>query len=145
MQQGNPQGPLGFALTLHPLIERIKSEMPDLALNVWYLDNGTLVGPLGDLAATLQIIEDTGPSLGLHLNRSKSLIHIPDNADASTFPLPAEIHTTRRDPAPPDYFEEVFRARVEKLKASLVALQDMDDSQLEVTFLHSCLALPCPK
>ena len=44
MQQWDPLGPLGFALTLHLIIERIKVEVPTLALNAWYLDDGTLVG-----------------------------------------------------------------------------------------------------
>ena len=125
--------------------DQVRGARPSL----WYLDDGTLAGPPGDLAAALQIIESVGPSLGLHLNRSKSLIYIPENVDASTSPLPAEIPTTRcgfillgYPIGPPDYCEEVFRARVEKLKASLMALQDMDDSQLEVTLLRSCLALP---
>ena len=42
VQQGDPLGPLGFSLTLHPIIERIKAEVPSLPLNVWYLDDGTL-------------------------------------------------------------------------------------------------------
>lgn len=45
VQQGDPLGPLGFALTLHPLIEHIKEELPALSLNAWYLDDGTLTGP----------------------------------------------------------------------------------------------------
>ena len=31
VQQGDPLGPLGFALTLHPLIEKIKAEVPGLS------------------------------------------------------------------------------------------------------------------
>ena len=33
VQQGDPLGPLGFVLTLNPIIERIKVEVPTLALN----------------------------------------------------------------------------------------------------------------
>lgn len=44
VQQGDPLGPLGFAITLHPLILRIQEEVPSIKLNVWKLDNGTLVG-----------------------------------------------------------------------------------------------------
>ena len=47
VQQGDPLGPLGFSLTLHPIVEHIKAEVPSLALNAWYLDDGTLVGPPG--------------------------------------------------------------------------------------------------
>ena len=75
VQQGDPLGSLGFALTLHPLIEMIKAELPGLTLNAWYLDDGTLMGHLEDLAAALHIVERDGPSLGLHINRSKSPLY----------------------------------------------------------------------
>lgn len=45
IQQGDPLGPLGFAMTLHPLVRRIQAEVSSINLNVWYLDDGTLVGP----------------------------------------------------------------------------------------------------
>ena len=77
VQQGDPLGPLGFALTLHPLIKKIKAEVPGLSLNAWYLDDGTLMGCPQDLASALHIIERDGPSLGLHLNRRKSLLFFP--------------------------------------------------------------------
>ena len=51
-QQGDPLGPLGFALTLHPIIKRIRAEVPSLALNAWYLDDGTLVGSTQDFTAS---------------------------------------------------------------------------------------------
>ena len=68
VQQGDPLGPLAFALTLHPVVEGIKVEVPGLALNAWFLDDGTLAGSPGDLAAALHIIESDGPSVGLYLN-----------------------------------------------------------------------------
>ena len=94
VQQGDLLGTLGFALTLHPVVERIKAEIPGLALNAWYLDNGTLVGSPGDLAAALHIIERDGPSVGLDLNRAKSLF-IPEEADTSLSPLQPDIPITR--------------------------------------------------
>ena len=149
VQQGDPLGPLGFALTLHPLIKKIKAEVPGLSLNAWYLDDGTLVGRPQDLASALHIIERDGPSLGLHLNRRKSLLFIPEDADESVSPLPPDIPVTRRGFSllgcpigPPDFCEEVFQARLSKVKACLSALTDMGDSQLEISLLRSCLALP---
>ena len=96
VQQGDPLGPLGFALSLHPLVEPIKAEAPGLALNAWYLDDGTLVGSPEDLAAALHIVERDGPLLGLHLNRSKSLLFIPEGVVAPNSPLPSDIPITRR-------------------------------------------------
>ena len=87
VQQGDPLGPLGFSLTLHPMVERIRAEVPGLTLNAWYLDDGTLMGSPEDLAAALNIIEEDGPSVGLHLNRAKSLLFIPVEADASLSPF----------------------------------------------------------
>ena len=75
------------------MVERIRAEVPGLTLNVWYLDDGTLMGSPEDLAAARNIIEEGGPSVGL--NRAKSLLFIPVEADASLSPLPSDIPITR--------------------------------------------------
>ena len=149
VQQGDPLGPLGFALTLHPLVERIKAKVPSLALNAWYLDDGTLVGPTEDLSAALEIVEREGPSLGLYLNRGKSLLYIPNQCDAAKSTLPSDVPVTRGGfcllgcpIGPPSFCEEVLQARVAKIRECLDVLRDLGDSQLETTLLRSCLALP---
>ena len=38
VQQGDPLGPLGFALGLQPLIEEISRRVPGLTFQAWYLD-----------------------------------------------------------------------------------------------------------
>ncbi len=89
------------------------------------------------------------PPLGLHLNRSKSLLYIPEDAVQAQSVLPTDIPTTRRGFSllgfpigPPDDGEEVFGAWLSKLKESLGALHGVGDSQVECTRLCSCLALP---
>ena len=57
VQQGDPLGPLCFALALHPIVERIAEEVPGLLMNAWYLDDGTLCGSSKDLLKALGIIE----------------------------------------------------------------------------------------
>ena len=149
VQQGDPLGPLGFALTLQPIIERIKEEVPGLKINAWYLDDGTLCGSPNDLLEALKIIEQEGPTRGLHLNHSKSLLHIPEEADASPNPLPSDIPITREgfnllgSPiGPPSFCEATVMKRVEKVKVALSNLGDLEDSQMETALLRSCLALP---
>ena len=88
VQQGDPLGPLGFSLTLQPLVEKIMAEVPDLLCNAWYLDDGTLCGSPADLAKALRIIEQDGPCRGLKLNRSKSLLYAHHDADTSVNNLP---------------------------------------------------------
>jgi len=75
VQQGDPVGPLGFALAIHPIVEKINEEVTGPHINAWYLDDGTLCGSLDDLAAALAIIEAEGPCHGLCLNKSKCLLH----------------------------------------------------------------------
>ena len=87
VQQGDPLGPLGFALALHPIVERIQEGAPSLNVNALYLDDGTLCGPPADPSKALHIVEEDGPPRGLCLNRSKSLLFTPE--DAVTYnPLP---------------------------------------------------------
>ena len=80
VQQGDPLGPLCFALTLHPLIEQIQSSVPDLRLNAWYLDDGCLCGPPASLFSALEIIGTAGPPRGLHLNKNKCLFSVLNEA-----------------------------------------------------------------
>ncbi len=124
VQQGDPLGPLGFALTLHSLIEKLHSEVPTLRLNVWYLDNGTLMGSLDALASALAFVEREGPSLGLFLNRSKSLLFVPEEADLCLSTFPPDIPITLRGfsllgcPVGPPDFYEVFLNRLQNCSAT---------------------------
>lgn len=113
VQQGDHLGPFGFALTLQPIIDRIQSEVPDLASNVWYLDDGTLVDTAKDLPSTLTIIKQEGPKIGLVLNKAKSLLFIPPMATSLLNLFPSAIPTVRHGfpllgcPVVPLYFSEL--------------------------------------
>ena len=142
-------GPLGFALTLHPIVQRIRDEVSDLSLNAWYLDDGTLMGSSGDLSSALNIVESEGQSVGLHLNRSKSLLYIPSTCDSTLSTLPSEIPVVRDGfcllgcpVGPPTFCDEALQGRVRKIREALERIHDMEDSHLETTLLRSCLALP---
>ena len=49
VQQGDPLGPFLFCLVLQVLISKIKDEVPDLDLNNWYMDDGSLFGKTQDV------------------------------------------------------------------------------------------------
>ncbi|XP_022032741.1 uncharacterized protein LOC110933848 [Helianthus annuus] len=76
VQQGDPLGPLLFALALHPLILRVQ-EHCNLPFHAWYLDDGTIIGNAMEVAKALEIINTEGPSLGLHLNIKKTEVYWP--------------------------------------------------------------------
>ena len=61
VQQGDPQDPLAFSLLLHPIVQRISREVPNILLHGWYLDDGVMCGTLEDLHSVLRIIEEEGP------------------------------------------------------------------------------------
>lgn len=70
-QQGDPLGPALFSLAIHPIIEKLNSQ-----LNVWFLDDGILAGPkqnvLDDLASVIQEFQ----KIGLCLNSSKCELYL---------------------------------------------------------------------
>ena len=94
VQQGDPLGPLCFALTLHPVVEQIKRDVPGLLINALYLDDGTLCGSPRNICSALTIIESQGPSRGLLLNKSKSLLFVPADATLPDHVLPLGVPTT---------------------------------------------------
>ena len=67
VQQGDPLAPLLFCLTIHPIISRLQSEF-----KVFYLDDGTLGGPVEAILQDLQQLELEAAELGLQLNHGKS-------------------------------------------------------------------------
>uniref|UniRef100_A0A1X7SVN2 Reverse transcriptase domain-containing protein n=1 Tax=Amphimedon queenslandica TaxID=400682 RepID=A0A1X7SVN2_AMPQE len=149
VQQGDPLGPLLFSLVLQPIVERLESEVPGLVLNSWYLDDGVLCGSSDDLLAALTIIEDLGPSHGLHLNLSKSLLYLPPDIASNPHPLPSAIPSTSvgfvllgAPVGPPDFCRSIVQERVESIKASLELLPLLEDSQSQFSLLRSCLGLP---
>jgi hypothetical protein len=73
-QQGDPLGPLLFCNTEHPLLASLGSE-----LTLGFLDDLTLGGEQGSVAADVGRIDEVGRDMGLALNISKcELIAHPD-------------------------------------------------------------------
>ena len=89
-----PLGPLGFALALYPIVEQLSTTIPSLCLNLWYLNDGMLVGSATNLRQAVDLIELEGPSRGLSLNKSKCLLSLPPDLNLLVNPLPLEIPVT---------------------------------------------------
>lgn len=76
VQQGEPLGPLLFALVLHPLVRKIATHC-SLDMHAWYLDDDTIIGDTIEVSKALKIIQQEGASRGLHLNIRKTEIFWP--------------------------------------------------------------------
>ena len=79
VQQGDPLGPMLFALVLHKLVSSIDADdgCLNLILQTWYLDDGVLANNHTAVLHALQIIEEMGPDLGLSINRAKYELFSP--------------------------------------------------------------------
>ena len=66
VQQGDPLGPILFALAVDPTIQALRSP-----LNLWFLDDGTLAGPLESVTADLHCLIPSLRELGLEVNVHK--------------------------------------------------------------------------
>ena len=71
VQQGDPLGPFLFCLVLQVLIDKLMDKVPDLALNNWYMDDGSLFGKSDDVLRAWNIVKTEGPHLGLFSNLQK--------------------------------------------------------------------------
>ncbi|GJV15798.1 putative reverse transcriptase domain-containing protein [Tanacetum coccineum] len=76
-RQGDSLGPFLFSLVLHLLVHNIRDSCK-LLLHAWYLDDGTVIGDSEEeVAWVLDIINVSGPGLGLELNIKKTKIFWP--------------------------------------------------------------------
>ena len=91
VQQGDPLGPLLFAMAWHRVVRRLPS---DLQLNVWYLDDGHLVGSPSALAKALEVIITKGATMGISVNTDKSKLWGPAH-------LPPDMHALQDVPRVP--------------------------------------------
>ena len=90
VQQGDPLGPLLFCLAIHDLIVNLKSEF-----KVFYLDDGTLAGPVEDVKHDLFHLEKAASEINLFLNHSKSeIICVDESTRSEMLSFSSSFHTT---------------------------------------------------
>lgn len=156
VQQGDPLGPLLFALALQPVIERIHTEVGlcvagrRLALNAWYLDDGALVGTPEQLRQALAILQDDGPSLGLELHATKCELWWPQLGAGAASSLPLALTTVRSGgvallgaPLGDGAFAEEFvGCRVAAIDTLLEKSRALNDPQLQLALTRQCILLP---
>ncbi|KAL5730364.1 hypothetical protein ACHQM5_003194 [Ranunculus cassubicifolius] len=147
VQQGDPLGPMLFALVLHPLIQRIRSACK-LELHAWYLDDGTIIGDTEEVAKALSIIMENGPERGLVLNVSKTELFWPVEDPRSRFEGLFPMNIARPEhgvkllggPVSTDlnFCSNISMARVDKTIALMDAVSKLHDPQCELLLLRNC-------
>ena len=144
VQQGDPLGPLLFSLVLLQFIDFVK--LHDLVkLHLWCLDDGTFIGSKSSLLKLLDSFSTHGPQFSLHLNPSKCELFWSSGDSFPEFPtsinrageglelLGSPIWGTD------NFFDQFLSSRLAKVIAAQDSNAILEDPQVELHLLRSCL------
>ena len=148
VQQGDPLGPLLFPLVLLDFLSHY--QVPDgLCFHLWYLDDGILVGTPTALSSFLNALQLQGPSYGLH---PKCEVFWP-SGDQSFVDFPPAVKRVVLSQAggidflgssiwgSPDFLSSFMGSVVDRVSVLQTRLQDLEDPQVELLLLRSCLGV----
>jgi hypothetical protein len=156
VQQGDPLGPMLFALALQPLLVQLQSLKVGNApspLVVAYLDDVTFIAHTPEVAAAcLKFLSTEGIPLGLCVSTTKSLLWQPSCSPSDLrrhVGKAAAIHledgvellggaVTIKD----SFAAAVAQKRVNKCITCLEKLPELKDPQIALLLLRSCLGMP---
>ena len=85
-QQGDPASMLVFSLAIQPLTRRLSREC-NLAVNLWYTDDGNLIGNIAEVIKALRILRNSGPAAGFHVNFTKCSASWTSSSPVNLSPL----------------------------------------------------------
>ena len=169
VQQGDPLGPLLFAILLFPLSQIIDSNLSSPAkLRSWYLDDGHYVASYAQCCKIISIIKRFGPRDGMSLNSIKCLMWTPNSlcdwnvrgllyaksldseAKETFFPLPLpslragggilSLGGGLGQEIPA--VDAIVRERFDKVIKVLKALPPLHDKVIQYVLFRHCLSLP---
>ena len=85
VQQGDPLGPFLFSTAMRRCCRRLVTELPK-SLSVWYLDDGTIVGPEEEVVRAWRIMQEEAPRVDLKVNVRKCEIWTGDSFSMPRYP-----------------------------------------------------------
>jgi hypothetical protein len=82
VRQGDPCGPLFFALAIQHVLEEVQCSYPDIRV-IAYLDDIVLQGPCSEVVAAYEAINSQLKEQGLVVQPNKSRVYSPTIANAA--------------------------------------------------------------
>ena len=149
-QQGDPLGPLLFALVLHPRLLYLRESLPSLTIGA-YLDDLTLAGPSREVNDAVLWLQQEGPNHGLHMSYAKSIVWSPFGRDLRADGLFGNItHCTDEGvellggavSSSHTFVSSVIKKRVDKCIETLDRMMALADPQLCLLLLRACEGMP---
>ena len=126
---------------------------PDgLCFQLWYLDDGILVGTPSALSSFLDVLQLRGPSYGLHPNLSRCEVFWP-SGDQSFADFPPAVKRVVLSQTggvdflgsliwgSPEFLSTFVGSVVDRVSVLQTCLQDLEDPQVELLLLRSCLGV----
>ena len=126
-------------------------DIPDLKAQLWYLDDGTFIGSRDAVSSLLNSLVEKGPEFGIYVNMSKCEVFWPSgDQDFPTFDSRVRrinINSSGSEllgspiVGTDTFFDEFFKARVDYVLDAQSHLSDLDDPQVEIHLLRSCMSI----
>ena len=151
VQQGDPLDPLLFSLVVLAALDNL-GHIDGLQMQkLWYLDDGTFFGSQDALSVLLKSLLSRGPDVSLHINLAKCEVFWP-SGDQKFPSFPPEIHRLCMSSngvellgssifRSHEFFDNFFKSRIAKVRDAQDRLADLDNPQIALHLLRSCLSL----
>ena len=147
VQQGDPLCPLLFVLTLARMLNSIPTPR-GIGLNLWYLDNGIIIGNCNDVANFFDQISIQGPKFGLKLNPRKCEAFWP-SGDHSFPELHSDIIRLQEGVSllgspiwgTNAYISSTVQSLVDSVNDLHLDISLLQDPQAELHLLRSCASV----
>jgi hypothetical protein len=152
VRQGDPCSSLYFSLVLNPLLLRLRAHLPHMDLLAFFIDDGTLIASPTDLLTALNIIQEFGSTVGIHLNLSKCELGTLEfnssisDPDIDLYMFPTSITRLSRDGlhllgaaiGNRVFINSHLSECVVSINSSLHKLPLLHDAQMHYHFLKNC-------
>jgi hypothetical protein len=125
----------------------LRTDLDPSTLSVWYLDDGTVVGSVAQVSLAWDIIREEMVKVDLQVNLRKCELFTAQSSirgDLSDIPRVAGegFELLGAPIGSPNFCEAYVMRRVQKIREALKNLTVIDDPQVELSLLRSCMGMP---